>query len=261
MVDWLSIVYGALVAVGAYILARVTDLILKRAFNASPFARLWKGIVRSAKKFQTRWHPITIQYNFRVMLRPTEPEKISDLLANLTATLSGENKGQVVFSPLLWSSDRTECSSNALYNNMEYRINLNLSSEYRDGETESEPVEAVEVCDSIAISIEASFPFKSLETALFNLNSIVGVMDGQLKHSPLWKKSSNGLITIAPTKADFTIADWVKEKKFTVSINLKAKENIIINLYPSKAEIALPSLQLDGSAYEYLKATILEYYL
>jgi hypothetical protein len=261
LVDWLSIVYGALVTVGAYILARVVDLVLKRIFNASLFAKLWESIVKSIKTFSTRWHPIKMQFHFRVMLKPSEPEKTRDLIANIIANLSGKYKGQVVFSPLLWSSDRTECSLNALYNNTEYTVNLSLSSEYRDGETESEPVEVMEVSDSITISIEASFPFRSLETTLFNLNSIIDLMDEQLKHSSFWKKSSNGLITLAPTKADFTIADWVKEKKFAVSVNLKAKENIIINLYPSKAEIALPSLLIDGKIYEYLKATILEYYL
>jgi hypothetical protein len=53
---------------------------------------------------------------------------------------------------------------------------------------------------------------------------------------------SKGLFTIAPIKADFTMKHWIREKHFDVSLLLKARENIIVNLYPKKAENVFPTL-------------------
>ena len=45
------------------------------------------------------------------------------------------------------------------------------------------------------------------------------------------------------------------------SFSLKARDKILVNLYPKKAEIIFPTLQIDEKVSEYLKATILNYYL
>lgn len=259
MTDWLTALYGALVPIAVYVIGRATDAVMGYFFDKTPFAKLWKGIVRRVKIFLTRWHLITVHFHFRVMIKPTEPEQAREIVSIVTNCILQRNKGQVVFSPLLWSEEKDTASTDILYNGKEYRLNFNLAMEYKE-DTEIE-IEETQICDSIAISVEASFPFNSLHKTLFDLNAIIALLDEQLKQRELWKKTSNGLFTLEPTKADFTIADWIKEKKMSVSVVLKSKENIDIQLYPNKAEIVLSSLRIDGSVYDYLKATILEYYL
>jgi hypothetical protein len=259
--DWLTALYGALVPIVAYVVGRATDAFLGYFYDKTPFATIWKRVVRKIKIFRTRWHPIKIHFHFRVMLKPAKPEEVRAMISSITANISRQNKGQIVFSSLLWSEEREQTSFDILYHSKEYSLEFDLATEHRDGESETEEFEVTQICDSVAISLEASFPFNSFESALFDITSIVDLLDEQLKHNEFWKKTSNGLFTIEPTKADFTIADWVKEKKMSVSVTLKSKENIDIHLYPNKAEIDLLSLHIDGSVYDYLKATILEYYL
>ncbi|MCJ7430175.1 hypothetical protein MUO83_03015 [Candidatus Bathyarchaeota archaeon] len=42
---------------------------------------------------------------------------------------------------------------------------------------------------------------------------------------------------------------------------LKAQEKVLVNLYARKAEIIFPTLQIDDRVAEYLRETILNYYL
>jgi hypothetical protein len=96
---------------------------------------------------------------------------------------------------------------------------------------------------------------------LFSLNTLTNFLSEQLKESLQYVRFSKGLFTISPVNVDLTMDNWIKEKQFEVSLNLKAKENIAVNLYPKRAEITFPTLQIDENVYEYLKATILNYYL
>jgi hypothetical protein len=96
---------------------------------------------------------------------------------------------------------------------------------------------------------------------LFSLNALTNFLSEQLKDNLANVKFSKGLFTIAPIKADFTMDQWIKEKRFEISLLLRSRENITVNLYSKKAEVIFPTLQIDESVYEYLKATILNYYL
>ena len=156
-----------------------------------------------------------------------------------------------MFFHLYYGLRKDKTSSDISYNGKEYSLEFNLATEHKDVESETEAVEIAQVCDSVAVTLEASFPFNSFERTLFDVTSIIDLLDEQLKQNGLWKKTSNGLFTIEPTKADFTIADWVKEKEMSVSVTLKSKENIDIHIYPNKAEIDLSSLHIDGSVYDY----------
>lgn len=263
MVDWLSAVYGALSVIGAYVLARIIDMILGYFFKKSFFGKIWRGIVKAVKKFQTRWHPITMCFNFRARFESAEPKKVKGDLVFVLEELSEKHKGKINFSPLKWTEDDKVGSVNATFNEREYRIDMQIDTEFKE-ELESElsdNIKVSEVSESVAFSIEVDFPFKFIEQMLFSLNTLTNFLSEQLKENLAYVRFTKGLFTIAPIKADLTMDSWIKEKQFEVSLNLKAKENIAVNLYPKKAEIVFPTLQIDENVYEYLKATILNYYL
>ena len=140
---------------------------------------------------------------------------------------------------------------------------MQIDTEFKEAlESElSNNTKVSEISESVAFSIEVDFPFKFIEQMLFSLNTLTNFLSEQLKETLTYAKFTKGLFTIAPIKADFTMDNWIKDKQFEISLNLKAKENIAVNLYPKKAEIIFPTLQIDENVYEYLKETILNYYL
>lgn len=265
MVDLISLLYGALGTLGGILLLKIIDVILEHFLNKTLFSRIWTTIARSIKKFQTRWNPIIMRFQFRVELEPNEPMKVKEDLIKLIGFLSEKYKGQITFSPLTWTDTDRMGSVNTTYNQREFRIDMHISSEYRDYELEREVFktteEVFEISNSVAFSIEVNFPFKSIEPMLLSLTSLTNFISKQLEKILPVIGFSKGLFTIAPIKADFTMNHWIKEKQFDISLLLKARENILVNLYPNKAEIVFPTLQIDEKVSEYLEATILNYYL
>jgi len=265
MIDFTSLFYGALGAIGAIVFLKIIDIILEHFLDKTLFCRIWTAITKSIKKFRTRLNPIMIRFQFRIKLEPSEPMKVKEKLIKLVESLSEKRKGQIAFSLLTWTDTDRMGSVNATFNKRKFRIDMHMSSEYRDYEPEKELFKATEevfeISDSVAFSIEVDFPFKSIEPMLLSLASLTNFISEQLKEMLPVVTFSKGLFTIAPIKADFTMNHWIKEKQFDVSLLLKARENVLVNLYPKKAEIVFPTLQIDEKVSEYLKATILNYYL
>lgn len=265
MVDLTSILYGVLGTIGTLALFKIIDIVLERLLDRTLFSRIWTVFSKSLKKFHTRWNPIMICFQFSTKTHPNEPTKIKETLTKLVRSLSEKHEDQITFSPLTWTETDRMGSLNATFNKRDFRINMHICSEYVDFEPEKglfdSYKDASEISDSIAFSIEVSFPFRSIEPMLLSLASLTNFISEQAKEILPIVRFSKGLFTVAPIKADFTMNHWIKEKQFDVSLLLKARENIMVNLYPTKAEIVFSSLQIDERVSEYLKGTILNYYL
>ncbi len=265
MTDLASFAYGVLGSIATIILMKIVDLVLEHFLNKTLFSRMWTAVTRALKKFQTRWNPIVMCFQFRTKFEPREPTKVKEDLTKLIELLSERHRGQMAFSPTTWTDTDQMGSINITFNEREYRISMHIGSEYRDYDPEEEAFrntkDAVEISDSVAFSIEVDFPFKSIEPMLLSLSSLTNFISEQLGEVIPVVEFSKGLFTIAPIKGDLTMDDWIKEKHFDVSLLLKARENVMVNLYPKKAQIVFPTLQIDEKVSEYLKATILNYYL
>jgi len=266
MVDLLSLVYGGLVTIGTLILLKVIDILLEAWINKTFFRRIWTWASKSFKKFITRFKPIKIRFQFRVQISPEKPTKVKEKVARIINYVAESYGEQIEFSPLTWNDADNMCSLKAKYNKQEYGINIFISTEYQDFDLEPEVFEpSIEketvISDSIAFLIETNFPFYALDRTLLSLSALTSLLKEGLKETFIDIKFSKGMFVIAPIKGDFTIDHWIKEKRFEVSLLLKAQEKIFVNLYPDRAEIIFPTLQIDDKVYEYLKGTLLNYYL
>jgi hypothetical protein len=201
-----------------------------------------------------------MRFNFRVRFEPNELNKVRDSLANVMRELSERDKGKIKLSPPKWTEDNCLGSVDVCFNERDYRIDMQIDKEFEQ-DFEEVQKETPLVSEGISFTIEVDFPFKFLEPVLFSLNTLTNLLNGLLEENFYNAKFSKGVFTVAPIKADLTMDNWIKDKQFEVSLVLKAKQNISINLYSKKAEIIFPNLQIDENVYEYLKATILNYYL
>jgi hypothetical protein len=266
MVDLSSLAYGALATLGTLILLKIVDVILEHWINKTFFGRIWTWISKVFKKFITRFKPIRTCFQFRTQFEPTEPSEVKENIIQLIDSLSGKYKDQMEVSPLTWNDSDNIGSVRVRYNEREYRIDVHISTEYQDFDPEQEllksPRQKVSsISDSIAFSIEVDFPFHTLDQMLLGLGALTNFIRQEVKENILVVQFSRGMFTISPIKGDFTVDHWIKEKKFDVSLLLKAQEKILVNLYPKKAEIVFPTLQIDDKVSEYLKGTLLNYYL
>lgn len=266
MVDLQSLVYGALATLGSLILLKIVDVILERLINTTLFGRIWTWISKTLKKLITRFKPIRTCFQFRIQFEPSEPPKVKENIIQLIDSLAGKYKDQMEFSPLTWNDSDDIGSVRVCYNKREYRMDIHISTEYRDFDPEQEILRSPtqkrsSVSDSIAFSMEVDFPFHTLDQMLLGLSALTNFVREELKENISIVQFSRGMFTISPIKGDFTVDHWIKEKKFDVSLLLKAQEKVLVNLYPKKAEIIFPTFQIDDKVSEYLRGTLLNYYL
>jgi hypothetical protein len=265
MTDTLFLIYGALTFLATYIFLKIIDMILEHFLNKTLFARIWNYLAKSVKIFLTRLKPIKICFSFRTQIEPSDLTKVKEKVAQFINAVSEKHEGRIEFSPLTWNEAGDMASTKVAFNQREFRLDIYISFEYRDFDPEKEikfeKKETNTVSDSIAFSIETNFPFNALDKMLLSLNSLTNFLKDELNEIFSDIRFSKGMFTIAPMKGDFTMDHWIKEKQFEVSLLLKAQEKVLLNLYPKRAEIIFPTLQIDEKVLEYLKATLLSYYL
>jgi hypothetical protein len=266
MIDLLSLVYGALVTLGAIALLKVIDIVLEKAINKTVFSKIWTLTSKSFKKFMTRLKPIRICFQFAVRTKLDEPSRVRENINLLVDSLSRKYQEYVKATPISWNDDNNLGSVRLSYNEREFRMDIQIRTEYRDIDPEEEIFnssinKASTISEGIAFSVETDFPFHLLDQMLLSLSALMVFIKEELKETIPVMEFSKGMFTLAPIKGDFTIDDWIKKKQFDVSLLLKAQENILVNLYPKRAEIIFPSLQIDDKVSEYLRETILNYYL
>jgi hypothetical protein len=266
MFDIVSLAYGALLFFVTLVALKIVDLVLEHFLNTTLFANLWNYLAKSVKKFLTRLSPIRICFQFRTQIEESEPSEIKKKIVQLLDSVSEKHKGRIEFSPLTWDDTNEIATVKMVYNQREYRMDAHISVEYRDYNPETEMRELSRqtissISDSIAFSIETDFPFNTLDKMLLGLGALTSFLKDELNEVFPNVRFSKGMFTIAPIKGDFTMDHWIKQKQFEVSLLLKAQDKILVNLYPKRAEIIFPMLQIDDKISEYLRATLLNYYL
>jgi len=267
MVDLLSIFYGACTFVLlTIIIPKAVDAILGHFLNEKVFSRIWTWMTKTFKKFLTRLEPIKTCFQFRIRFEPRELSEVKTKVRQLIEDISKKRGEQIKFSPLTWNEADDIGSTKALYNRREFGMDIYTSIEYRDFDPEQDILKVSKktfssFSDSIAFSIEADFPFQELDQMLLSLSALTSFIKEELNEKLPIIEFSKGMFTLSPLKGDFTVDHWIKEKKFDVSLLLKARERILVNLYPKKAELIFPTLQIDEKVSEYLRGTLLNYYL
>lgn len=265
LVDLMSLFYGALIFLGGIVLLKVIDIILEQALNRTFFSRIWAWTAKAVKKFMTRLKPIRIRFQFAVRLEQTEPSRVKKTINQFIDSLSEKHQEYIRLTPISWNADNVG-STRVTYNAREFGMDIQIRTEFRDFDPEEQSLDyelnkGSEVSNGIVFALEVDFPFHLLEQMLLNLGSLVGVIKEDLTETVSIREFSKGMFVLEPIKGDFALNGWIKKKQFDVSILLKAQERILVNLYPKKAEIIFPTIRIDDRVSEYLRETILNYYL
>jgi hypothetical protein len=265
MFDLTSLVYGALALLGTLVFFKIIDLILDYFLNKTLFGRMWNYLAKSLKMFMTRLRPIKICFQFRVQVERSDVTNLKERVGHIIESLSDKLKGRIEFSTITWNDTDNQGSVKIFYNKREFGMEVDISTEYQELDVDqmipSKKEKVLVFSDSLAFSIETNFPFNALDQMLLSLGGLTNSFKDELNDIFPEIRYSKGMFTIAPVKGDLTMDQWIKEKQFEVSLLLKAQDRFLVNLYPKKAEIIFPTVQIDDKVSEYLKATLLNYYL
>ncbi len=115
---------------------------------------------------------------------------------------------------------------------------------------------------SIGISIRFEFEFYELKGVLMDLNNFANFLQTGLEQEFTIREFTNSQLTVGSLKSEPSLDDWIKEQRFEVSLLLKAEqEERSVKFYGDKAVLTSPYAQVDDKTADYIRATLLNYYL
>jgi hypothetical protein len=168
------------------------------------------------------------------------------------------------FSPTSWTQDDMG-NSKIVYNGRRFSLGMMINHcdtepnvDFGDGECYSTQTLTTQ---GVYFSIETQFAYHELDKMLLGLGALLNLIKDDLKESFLVMQFSKGMFTIEPIKQQLKIDEWIAKKEFDVSLILKNKDKVTINLLPKKLEVIFHTAQIDDKVSEYLKEVILNYYL
>lgn len=252
-------IYGALGLLSIYIGLKVIDLIAEHVFHRAFFGPFYQYIKRQIKIFQTNANPIHVDFQFKIRITPQYLDDAKTLVRKMCNHITKDSKGRIDLPTPTWSDDGSCGNVNIAFGKLHYILSITLIRNYeridKEGNINSIPI------DNIAVSIGVDFPFSSLSDAVMNLSVINSfIRQAMLREVPN-AKFSKGTFVVAPIKGELTLDQWIKEKKFDVSLLLKSEDQIIVDFYVDRAELTTPYFEIDASVVQYLRGILLNYYL
>ena len=252
-------VWGILYAILIYFGLKFIDFISERVFNRALFGSLYQYIKQKIKILQTNAKPIHIDFQFKIRITPKYLDDVKTLAIRMCNHITKDSKGRIDLPTPTWSDDGSCGNVNIAFGKLHYILSITLIRNYeridKEGNINSIPI------DNISVSTGVDFPFSSLSDAVMNLNVINSFIRQAILREVPNTKFSKGTFVVAPIKGKLTLDQWIKEKKFDVSLLLKSEEQIIVEFYVDRAELTTPYFEIDASSVQYLRGILLNYYL
>lgn len=115
---------------------------------------------------------------------------------------------------------------------------------------------------SIGISITFRFEFGKLRNSIIDLILFAPFLRAAAESTLPVKSITDGRFVVSPIDNDLTLDDWIKQDKFDVSLLLNSEDGrSSVEFYSDKAVITSPHTDVDDKTVEYIRATLLNYYL
>ena len=264
-VDMLAEHQDVILLAGTYVATRFADSMLDRFFGRRFFSPIYGKLVKKAKAIQTRHNNISSEFQFSIYLRDgvTVGEAISRF-DDLNSVILRESNDLSTRSDVKWAKSKTECEieyefkDNANY----YRVNWNLvsdSSALQHGDVNN-PKDAP--LSSIGVTIHFQFAFRDLNSEIIDLVAISRFIQKGVESIFEVDSVTNGKFIVSPLDGDLTMDDWVHDEQFDVSLLLKSDDSQrSVKFHGDRAEIISPTTEIDNETVDYIRATLLNYYL
>lgn len=248
---------GALAIFLLWLFFKAIDRALLWFFNEKVFAKLVSKVKKKAKALWTKRDHIRADFEFsadidREITVREGKEKTDQLLEILQRECNGEFEKTED-----WEKSEMErrIRISPAEQDKPYIVDLNFVPDPTDHGTLDAPL------SSIGVHIE--FAFGDLRGAIIDLTSFANFLKKALRQTYSVVHMSNSRFVVSPIDNDLTLDDWIHKQQFDVSLLLQSPENErrSVRFYGDRAEITSPHENVDDATVEYIRATLLNYYL
>ena len=251
----------SLISILLWILAKIGDILLDRLINERVLQRFWRRMLVRFKAFLTRLKPIKIEHEFSIYLE--EQPSLTDAKIRIEDAMeqtAQANKQTIdVKENLFWINEQTARTEIQFANSEPFKIDITLSrdtSAFDSTDLERVPVSVV------GITTIFTFEFHELKGAILNLGTFARSLREGLEDEFRIRNITESQFTVRSLENELTLDDWIEEQRFDVSLLLQSEnEDRSVRFYEDRAIVRAPYADIDDKTAEYIRLTLLNYYL
>ncbi|EJN61575.1 hypothetical protein HSB1_06160 [Halogranum salarium B-1] len=245
---------------------KLADQILLRAINQRVFATAYSHIRKRIKAFLTRRDKIKSDLQFSVYLQPDDAYRVNSCdkyVDQLTANINRLSNGEAKVEDVKWDTSQTEADLQVSYasSRSPYNIRLNFIGEVPPDTTAFDSHKDAKI-SSVGVTVEFEFAFAKLKSSIIDLSGLVQTIQESLSAMFPIRTVTNGRFVVYPLENDLTLDEWIQKEQFDVSLLLESDDQKrSVKFHGDRAEITSPNTKIDNETVEYIRATLLNYYL
>jgi len=266
MEDILSQLPGFIGAIAIYIGAKTVDVVLARLIGQKFFEPLWEKGKKNWKALKTRRDEISADFEFSIYTKGERSleQAVSDY-ERVLQSLSGQSSDiNISEKTVMWNRSKDESTINIQFgdNSEKYSLTAKFIPAQSDLNGEDVTSQKEALLSSIGITVNFSFAFSNLKSAIIDLVAFSDFVQSAFEEVYAVREVTNGKFVVSPIDNDLTMEDWVHDQQFDVSLLLKSDDQErSVRFRGDQAEIRSPTRQIDNETVEYIRATLLNYYL
>jgi len=245
--------------------ATLFDWILRNLFDRKVFEPIWSGAKRRYKSWRTKHNKITADYEFSIYLDSNLPEDAPrEVTDDLLESVRSKSSGDFEIREEKWSNDDHEVDVTVLYKNRAdpFELTLNFVPDPDRMNVQSSDTGFNPSIGSIGVSTTFRFEFGNLRSSIIDLMLFARFFREAAKELLSVRSMTDGRFVVSPIESDLTLDDWIKKEQFDVSLLLESEDRRnSVEFYSDRAVISSPHTDVDDKTVEYIRATLLNYYL
>ncbi|QCS41107.1 hypothetical protein [Natrinema versiforme] len=256
-------IQGALVVLIIPVVTTTVDYILQSLFEKKAFEPIWSGVKRKCKSWRTKRNKITADYEFSIYLDTDLPaDAPRETAATILNSVDERSDGDFQIVEQKWSDDGNEMDVKVRYKDEKDPYELTLN--FIPGGSEGSPfdTEYDSSIGSIGVNITFRFEFGKLRNSIIDLMLFARFLRNSVTDKLEVRSVTDGRFIVSPIENDLTLDEWIKKEQFDVSLLLESEDGrSAVEFHRDKAIISSPHTDVDDATVEYIRATLLNYYL
>lgn len=255
----------SLLTVGIIIGGKLFDAFCIRLVNRRVFDRLWKKVSKKVKALWTQYKKIKADFEFTAYTQSDLTiSEAEDKIKTAVEDCEQISKGniRIVRDPEVRDSDQKVEAKAEYLDHDPFVVTFDIVPD--SASITNDEVQGTNEAKlaSIGINVRFEFAFNELKGVLMDLNNFADFLRTEIEEEFKVRSFTNSQLTVGSLENDLTLDDWIEEQRFEVSLLLKTdRGERSVEFYGDKAVVTSPYAQVDDTTADYIRATLLNYYL
>ncbi len=257
--------------VGGFSLLAITLFVAKIFVNAV-FARFVGDRIidrwisqgkKKVKAYQTRYKKIKADLEFSVYVNTDSTvNEATELIEAAIQNSVYRCKGGAEVEEPHWLDETTAIATIDYLNSDPFEITFDLVQNNRSFTDQNVNSVADAQLESIGVNIRFEFDFRNLKGVLMDVGTFAQFLRESLKSEFNVRNVTESRFKVGTLENDLTLDDWIQEQRFETSLLLKDERGErSIEFRGDEAVITAPYPEVDDQTAEYIRLTLLNYYL